>query len=184
MTIMQRQKEKRSRATGRHQQYSSTAIILLSILLSSLVVVDVVRTSYAHDTNNSSRAKLLYPSNNDIRRNANIIINAINRNSNYNNDENNQMNHKSRIRRTRGERRELNNIFLPQQHPQEEVSSTNLLQLNKYRIDFHDDSVIAERVDGDSNTNSGNDENNKPTNGKVMPDLRIINGVVVSTSSL
>ena len=166
------QKEKRSRATtgaGRRQQYSSTAII--SILLSSLVVVDVVRTSYAHDTNNNGRAKL---SNNDERRNANIINNAINRNI-INNDENN----KNRIRRTRGERRELNNIFLPKQHPQEEVSSTKLLQLNKYRIDS--DSLIAEREDGDSNTNSGNDENNKSTHSKVMPDLRIINGVVVST---
>ena len=174
MTIMQRQKEKRSRATGRHQQYSSSTTII-SILLSSLVVVDVVRTSYAHDTNNNGRAKL---SNNDERRNANIM-NAINRNI-INNDENNQMKNKNRIRRTRGERRELNNIFLPQQHPQEEVSSTTKLQLNKYRIDS--DSLIAEREDGDSNTNSGNDENNKPTNGKVMPDLRIINGVVVSTS--
>ena len=174
MTIMQRQKEKRSRATGRHQQYSSSTTII-SILLSSLVVVDVVRTSYAHDTNNNGRAKL---SNNDERRNDNIM-NAINRNI-INNDENNQMKNKNRIRRTRGERRELNNIFLPQQHPQEEVSSTTKLQLNKYRIDS--DSLIAEREDGDSNTNSGNDENNKPTNGKVMPDLRIINGVVVCTS--
>ena len=175
MTIMQRQKEKRSRATGRHQQYSSSTTII-SILLSSLVVVDVVRTSYAHDTNNNGRAKL---SNNDERRNANIM-NAINRNI-INNDENNQMKNKNRIRRTRGERRELNNIFLPQQHPQEEVSSTTKLQLNKYRIDS--DSLIAEREDGDSNTNSGDDENdNKTTNSKVMPDLRIINGVVVSTS--
>ena len=175
MTIMQRQKEKRSRATGRHQQYSSSTTII-SILLSSLVVVDVVRTSYAHDTNNNGRAKL---SNNDERRNDNIM-NAINRNI-INNDENNQMKNKNRIRRTRGERRELNNIFLPQQHPQEEVSSTTKLQLNKYRIDS--DSLIAEREDGDSNTNSGDDENdNKTTNSKVMPDLRIINGVVVSTS--
>ena len=174
MTIMQRQKEKRSRATGRHQQYSSSTTII-SILLSSLVVVDVVRTSYAHDTNNNGRAKL---SNYDERRNANIM-NAINR-SIINNDENNQMKNKNRIRRTRGERRELNNIFLPQQHPQEEVSSTTKLQLNKYRIDY--DSLIVEREDGDSNTNIGNDENNKSTHSKVMPDLRIINGVVVSTS--
>ena len=169
MTIQQQKGKLISRAStgaGRRQQYYSTTII--SILLSSLVVVDLMHTSYAHDTNNNYGREKSYPSNNERS-----IVNAINRSSN-NNDVNNQMNNKHRIRRPRGERRELNNIFLPQQHQQEEDSSTTKQQLNKYRIEG----------DGDiNNANIGNDENNKPTeSSKVMPDLRIINGVVVSIS--
>ena len=163
---MQQQKEKlisrASTGAGRRRQYYSTTII--SILLSSLVVVDVMHTSYAHDTNNNNGRVKSYLSNNERS-----IINAINRNS-INND---QMNNKNRVRSARGERRELNNIFLPH-HQQDE--STTKQQLNKYRIEEDGDS---------SNANIGNNENNKPSNSsKVMPDLRIINGVVVSIISL